>query len=87
MGLNSTTSSRALEDIHNVPGIAVRYLTRRFHAKIYIFDSSALIGSSNLTDAGLNSNREAVICLDQPEDVDTVEENPGCIQRAMGGWA
>ena len=54
--------------------VNVRYLTNRFHAKIYIFDDVALLGSSNLTDGGLRSNREAVICLDQPEDSDAVDE-------------
>ena len=33
-----------------------------------------MLGSSNLTDGGLRSNREAVIVLDRPEDADAVEE-------------
>jgi phosphatidylserine/phosphatidylglycerophosphate/cardiolipin synthase-like enzyme len=32
------------------------------------------VGSSNLTDGGLRSNREATICLDQPDDLDDIEE-------------
>lgn len=32
------------------------------------------MGSSNLTDGGLRSNREATICLDQPDDLDDIEE-------------
>ena len=74
VGLNSTTSPDALSKILEVPSISVRYLTHRFHAKIYIFDNCVLLGSSNLTDGGLMLNREAVICLDRPEDADAVEE-------------
>ena len=74
IGLNEATSPQALAKLQDKPGVAVRYLTSRFHAKIFIFDDCALLGSSNLTDGGLISNREAVICLDQPEDADAVEE-------------
>lgn len=74
VGLNAATSPEALRQVHEVPGLAVRYLTSRFHAKIYIFGETALLGSSNLTDGGLYSNREAVICLDRPEDTDAIEE-------------
>jgi phosphatidylserine/phosphatidylglycerophosphate/cardiolipin synthase-like enzyme len=52
----------------------VRYFTRRFHAKIYVFDEAALVGSSNLTDGGLKADREATMCLDQPDDLDAIEE-------------
>ncbi|MFT9459519.1 MAG: phospholipase D family protein [Acetobacter orientalis] len=74
IGLNEATSPKSLSEIFNNANIAIRYLTTRFHAKIFIFDNSALLGSSNLTDGGLISNREAVICLDQPQDYETVEE-------------
>lgn len=74
VGLNAATSPEALRKVHEVPGLAVRYLTSRFHAKIYIFGETALLGSSNLTDGGLYSNREAVICLDRPDDADAIEE-------------
>lgn len=74
VGLNAATSPAALEKVYGVPGLAVRYLTHRFHAKIYIFDDAALLGSSNLTDGGLRSNREATICLDQDADAHAVEE-------------
>jgi len=66
VGLNAATSPQALSQVVGIPNLAVRYLTRRFHAKIYIFDDTALVGSSNLTDGGLVSNREAMICLDLP---------------------
>lgn len=74
IGLNAATHPTALAATMGLPGLAVRYLTHRFHAKIYIFDDAALVGSANLTDAGLMANREAVICLDQPGDLDTIEE-------------
>lgn len=74
VGMNSVTSPTALKQVHDTPGISIRYLTTRFHAKIYIFGNAALLGSSNLTDGGLHANREAVICLDRPEDEDAVEE-------------
>lgn len=74
VGLNSSTSPAALRHVHEVPNLSVRYFTNRFHAKIYVFDQAAMVGSSNLTDAGLMSNREAVICLDQPDDLEAVEE-------------
>src|SRR5690348_13168186 len=74
IGLNAATSPDALRKVHEVPNLAVRYLTSRFHAKIYLFDDTALLGSSNLTDGGLFSNREAVICLDQADKADAIEE-------------
>jgi PLD-like domain len=55
-------------------GIAIRYFTHRFHAKLYIFDDAALIGSANLTDAGMMANREGVVCFDGDEDQETLEE-------------
>ena len=74
VGLNEATSPIELRKIHEVPGVSVRYLTSRFHAKIYLFDDAALLGSSNLTRGGLLENRESVVCLDRPEDADAVEE-------------
>jgi hypothetical protein len=72
VGLNMSTSPEALARVHGIPNCEVRYFTRRFHAKIYLFDTEALIGSSNLTDGGLRSNREATICVEQPDDLDEV---------------
>jgi hypothetical protein len=74
VGLNSITTPKALHAVSNIQNVSVRYFsTRHFHVKIYIFDDSALLGSSNLTDSGLLTNREAVICLDQPGDSSAVE--------------
>jgi phosphatidylserine/phosphatidylglycerophosphate/cardiolipin synthase-like enzyme len=74
VGLNASTSPQVLKAIHGHPNVAIRYLTRRFHAKIYIFDNGALIGSSNLSDGGLIANREATIWLDQAGDSDKINE-------------
>src|SRR5579875_1739621 len=64
VGLNSATTPDALQKLLGVPNCKLRYFTRRFHAKIYVFGNTAMVGSSNLTDGGLFSNREATICLD-----------------------
>lgn len=74
VALNPATSPQALLEVHGVSNLAVRFFTHRFHAKIYIFDDAALVGSSNLTDGGLRANREATICLDRAEDRATVDE-------------
>ena len=74
VGLNTATSPNALARVFEESTTALRYFTSRFHAKIYIFDDCAMLGSSNLTDGGLTSNREAVICLDSPDDRETIEE-------------
>ncbi len=74
VGLNSSTSPEALNKVIGIPNLAIRYLTRRFHAKIFVFDAAAMVGSSNLTEGGMMVNREATLCLDQPEDFDTIEE-------------
>ncbi|MCY4305081.1 MAG: phospholipase D family protein [Aestuariivita sp.] len=74
IGLNEATSPRALRKLHGIPNITIRYFTSRFHAKIYIFDESVLLGSSNLTDGGLMSNREAVIQLDRNDDAEAVDD-------------
>lgn len=74
IGLNSATKPNSVAQAVATPRVDVRYLTKRFHAKIYIFDGGVLLGSSNLSDNGLYSNREAVICLDRSEDQDAVAE-------------
>jgi hypothetical protein len=60
-----TVMRQALND----PNVAVRYYTcRTFHAKLYIIDDAALIGSANLTDAGLKTNREVSVVLRKDRD-------------------
>ncbi len=74
IGLNSATNPMAVEAAYRLPNVAVRYLTHRFHAKIFLFDDAAILGSANLTDGGLISNREGVFCFDRDGDLEAVEE-------------
>lgn len=69
VGLNAATSPAALRSVFGVSNIAIRYYTRRFHAKIYVFDNCALVGSSNLTDGGMQSNREATVLVEQADQL------------------
>lgn len=51
------------------PNVTLRYFTdRSFHAKLYIVDDVALIGSANLTNAGLMTNREVSVVLQRGRD-------------------
>jgi hypothetical protein len=68
--LNDCTSPKALAQVHGLPNFGLRYFTRRFHAKLYVFDDEALLGSSNLTQGGLSLNREATIRLDAEAELD-----------------
>ena len=72
VGINESTSPQALAALMGLPNCATPYFTTRFHAKIYVFDDAALIGSSNLTDGGLYSNREATLLVEDSEDLDEV---------------
>jgi hypothetical protein len=74
VGLNSITNPDALKAIIDEPNVRIRYYTDRFHAKIYLFDGAALVGSSNLTDGGLQSNREATVLLKAPDDAEVIQE-------------
>jgi phosphatidylserine/phosphatidylglycerophosphate/cardiolipin synthase-like enzyme len=74
IGLNGGTSPSALAGVFGKPGVHIRYFTRRFHAKLYVFDDAALVGSANLTDAGMMANREGVICFDRDDNRETIEE-------------
>lgn len=75
IGLNPATNPQAVSQIIGIPNLSVRFFTHRFHAKIYIFGGDdVLLGSSNLTDGGMQSNREAVIALNVSDDGDAVEE-------------
>lgn len=72
--LNPITDPVALRQIMGKPGINIRYFTARFHAKIYLFGEHALVGSANLTDAGLMQNREASIVINSGDDPDLMDE-------------
>ena len=72
--LNVITCPKALREIIDSPNITIKYLMKEFHAKVYIFDKVALLGSANLTGNGLTGNREAVIKLCQDQDSDAIQE-------------
>jgi len=49
--------------------VKVRYFTSTtFHAKFYIIDDVALVGSANLTEGGMKGNRETSVLLRQDRD-------------------
>lgn len=87
VGLNPTTSPNQLRMVHDNPGVTIRYLTKRFHAKIFLSGNAALVGSSNLTRGGFYSNREAVVYLDKPEDGETVDELRNLFNELWGAGA
>ncbi len=59
------TSPNSLDEARHIEGVDVRFFTSRaFHAKFYILEHIALIGSANLTGGGLTSNRELSIIID-----------------------
>jgi hypothetical protein len=68
--------------VHSEPNIRIRYYAhQRFHAKIYLFDAAAMLGSSNLTDGGLQANREATIVLEDTDDPDAIVELRGVFKE------
>lgn len=74
VGLNASTTPDALNQVLTAGNCAIRYFTDDFHAKVFLFDGVAMLGSSNLTEGGLVNNREAVILLDQPGDEERVQD-------------
>jgi hypothetical protein len=63
------TTPEALRGAFENPLVKVRYFTdAKFHTKLYIIDSMALVGSANLTSSGLMSNRELSALLRQDRD-------------------
>lgn len=77
IGLNSATSPDALDRVRHEVGVEVRYFTHRFHAKIFVFDDAALVGSANLTHAGLHENREAMLSINAEDDSEALDEVRG----------
>ena len=60
VGLCEATSPVALQIAKSLPDAQVRFFDdEAFHAKFYILGQNALVGSANLTGAGLKSNRES----------------------------
>ncbi|MEA1015032.1 phospholipase D family protein [Sphingosinicella sp. LY1275] len=67
--LCSITRPPVLRQAISNPLVKVRYYTdREFHAKLYIVGDQALIGSANLTDTGLKTNREVSVVLSKDRD-------------------
>jgi hypothetical protein len=67
--LCSITTPAALRQALANPLVRTRYYTDRdFHAKLYIVGNAALIGSANLTDSGLKTNREVSVVLQKDRD-------------------
>lgn len=59
------------------PLVTLRFYTSRsFHAKLYIIDDVAMVGSANLTEAGLMTNREVSVVLRKGRDP-AFDELPG----------
>ena len=75
--LCDATDPRALRQAQADARVKVKYFTSRlFHAKFYIVDDVALVGSANLTGAGLRDNRELSILMRREED-EAFSELPG----------
>ncbi len=72
VGLNRSTNPSALRRVLDAPNCLVRYFTDGFHAKVFLFDGVVMLGSANLTEGGMASNREAVLVLDQLGDEDRI---------------
>jgi hypothetical protein len=71
------TTPMALKKAINDPLVTIRYYTDpSFHAKLYIVDNYALVGSANLTNSGLQANREVSVVLQKDRD-EGFEELPG----------
>lgn len=74
--LGSGTPPNHLGHLLQLPSVQVRFFNdRKFHTKLYIFgDSVALVGSANLTESGLQRNREVAVSIDsdRPEFEDLV---------------
>lgn len=66
--LTAATRPDELAEVLNLHA-AVRYFTSsRFHAKLYIFGNDvALVGSANLTDSGVQSNREVCVGVERED--------------------
>jgi superfamily II DNA/RNA helicase len=74
----SVESARLIDDLIEFlkqPNIQIRKNPKRFHhAKCYLFDDSAAVGSSNFTGAGLSTNIELNAILYQPSAQKLVQE-------------
>ena len=73
VGLNIITSPESLRAAYSA-GCPIKYYTQGFHAKLYVFDDTALVGSSNLTDGGMKFNREATILIRDANQFDELKD-------------
>jgi hypothetical protein len=75
--LCSITPPAVVAQAMSDPLVTLRFFTSRaFHAKLYIVDDQAMVGSANLTSAGLMSNREVSIVVRKDRDA-AFDELPG----------
>ncbi len=74
IGLNPATNPNAIRKVFGHANVKVRYFTNFFHAKIFVFDETSLLGSSNLTGGGMMKNREAVVYLNTEDHGDEIDE-------------
>ncbi len=68
--LDYPTDATRLKELLSLPDVYVRYFTKGFHPKLYIYGNDiAFVGSSNLTDKGLVTNLELNVSIpsDDPE--------------------
>ena len=101
VGLNSATHPDALQQVFQNSRISIRFYTRGFHAKLYVFDAAAMVGSANLTQAGFQSNREVMACFTEIQDSNAVIEaktifnilwdnarqlTPGTLEEFKNAW-
>lgn len=72
--LGPATSPDALSHIIHHPNVHIRYFTTsKFHSKLYIFgEKAAIVGSANLTQAGMQSNSE--ICVEIPRSDENFDD-------------
>lgn len=63
--LGPATHPGELRQLLEFPNVQIRYFTSPlFHTKLYLFGQKcALVGSANLTDAGMQRNREATVTI------------------------
>jgi len=62
--LCQTTQPSALEEASKHTSVQIRYFTdKKFHSKLYILDEVALLGSANLTRAGLSDHYELSVAI------------------------
>lgn len=68
--LGFPTHPAALDALMGMENVESRFFTKKeFHPKLYIFgDRSALVGSANLTNAGMNTNQEIMFRISSTQE-------------------